>query len=444
MDLFHPLSQQANFIAAAQGPTWWDRLWFREAASTFAPSSDGIYYFIFFVSAAFFVLLVALTVYWGWQYRRSRVGQVAPVSASHNTALELSWSITPAILMAVMFFWGFHAYMKKLIAPVDSEVVYVTAFQWGWDFTYPDGGGTSQIASKMLEQNADGTYVREIGLAGGASAPIVGIPAGKPVKMIMTSRDVIHSFYVPAFRVKRDIFPNRYTTLWFESTGAPTHYFDSDDKALVPFNEDSPGYYLFCAEYCGDQHSQMAGRIAVLSDADYVAWRRSELDTSGVPLIELGERLHTTKGCVQCHSVDGSAKVGPTWKGIWGDPNHVPDWQPPAGSDAEPGMVGPEYLRQAILDPGVYLTPRTDANGNITGRYPNQMVSYQGALTERELRAIILYIKSLSDDAELAEEAVAESDAEVAAQEEGGDGEGGESDAGDGEQSPAVDVQDAA
>lgn len=415
-----PLNEPLT-VLAAQGPSWWDRIWFREAASTFAPSSDGIYYFIFFVSAVFFVLLVALTAYWGWSYRRSKVGEVAPVSASHNTALELSWSITPAILMAVMFFWGFHAYMKKLVAPVDSTEVYVTAYQWGWDFTYPDGGGTSQIASKMLEQNDDGTYRREIGLAGGESAPIIGVPIDTPVKMIMTSRDVIHSFYVPAFRVKRDVFPNRYTTLWFEATGEPTHYFDEDDNALVPFNADSPGYYLFCAEYCGDQHSQMAGRIAVLTDADYTAWRRSELDTSGIPLIELGEQLHKTKGCVQCHSVDGSRKIGPSWKGVYGDTDHIPGWNPPPGSDAEPGVVGDDYLRQAILEPGAYITPG----------YPNQMVSYQGQLTERELRAIILYIKSLSDDPQLAEEAVEASQAEIEAQEEGGEGEaGGEGDEG--------------
>ena len=127
---------------AAEGPSWWTRLWFREAGSTFAAESDAIYYFIFWVSAAFFVLLVGLMAYWGLRYKRSTVGEVAEVSSSHNAPLELAWSIVPAILMAVMFFWGFKHYMNKLVAPVDAKQVYVTAYQWGWDFTYPDGGST--------------------------------------------------------------------------------------------------------------------------------------------------------------------------------------------------------------------------------------------------------------------------------------------------------------
>lgn len=396
-------------LANGSSPDLWTRLWFREAASTFAPSSDAIYYFIFFVSAVFFILLVGLSIYWGFIYRRSRVGEVAEVSSSHNTALELSWSVTPAILMAIMFFWGFHAYMDKVVAPVSAKEIYVTAYQWGWDFTYPDGLGTSQLVERSLDPD-DPTAPREIGIAGGEAAPIIGIPQDTPIKMIMTSRDVIHSFYIPAFRVKRDIFPNRYTSLWFEPTAEPTHRFDPDDKALVPIEGRPPGFYLFCTEYCGDQHSQMNGRIAVLSGPDYQAWRASEADTSGIPLVELGAQLHKTKGCVQCHSIDGSSGTGPTWLDLYGATR--PGWTPPAGSEAEPNIAKEDYLRQAILEPQVYIAPG----------YPNQMVSYQGQLTERELRALIVYTKSLSED--FADEAIAESEAELAAQaagEEGGD-----------------------
>lgn len=411
-------------LLGQSGPTAWDRLWFREAASTFTPSSDGIYYFIFGVSAVFFVLLVGLMVLWGFSYRRSAIGEVAPVSSSHNTALELSWSITPAILMAVMFFWGFHAYMKKLIAPVDSIEVYVTAYQWGWEFVYPDGFGTSQNYEGEFE-TIDGVRQRELGLAGVQAAPIIAVPQGKPVKMIMTSRDVIHSFYVPAFRVKRDIFPNRYTTLWFESTSQPTHTWNSDDRAFERIEGQPPGYYLFCAEYCGDNHSQMNGKIYVLSDSDYEAWRDAQADTSGIPLLELGKQLHITSGCSACHSIDGSAKVGPSWKGIWGSTDHIPGWRPMAGSDAEPGVVGAEYIRQAILEPDVYLTPG----------YPNQMVSYQGRLTERELLAITMFIKSLSDNPDDVAEAEAESQAEIEAAEGSGAEEG---DAGAGSEGGSV------
>ena len=392
-------------LIAADNPSAWTRFWFREAASTFAPSSDAIYSFIFIVSLLFFVLLVGLSVYWGLKYRRSKVGEVAEVSSSHNTALELSWSITPAILMAVMFFWGFHAYMDKIVAPVNAKEIYVTGYQWGWEFTYPDGRGTSQLASRALDPN-DPAAGRELGIAGGTTAPLIGVPEDTPIKLIMTSRDVIHSFYVPAFRVKRDLFPNRYTTLWFEPTSQPTHRFDPDDKALVPIDGRPPGYYLFCAEYCGDQHSQMAGRIAILSAADYQAWRRAEADTSGIPLVDLGAQLHKTKGCAQCHSVDGSAGTGPSWEGIYGATDHVPGWQPKPGSEAEPGVVGEDYLRESILEPDRYLVPG----------YPNQMQSYQGQLTERELRALIVYIKSLSNQEKFVEEAQAESQAELEAQ----------------------------
>jgi cytochrome c oxidase subunit 2 len=404
-------------------PSWWDRLWFREAASSFAPSSDAIYYFIFGVSALFFVLLIALMLIWGINYRRSQVGEVAAVSSSHNTALELSWSITPAILFAIMFFWGFHAYMTKLIAPVDSLEVYVTARQWGWGFTYPDGLGTTQNADGEWE-TIDGRRQRELGLAGGKAAPIIAVPQGKPVKMIMTSQDVIHSFYVPAFRVKRDIFPNRYTTLWFEATSQPTHTWNEDDRAFQQIQGQPPGFYLFCAEYCGDQHSQMNARVYVLNDADYQKWRAAEADTSGVPLLELGKTLYTAEGCSSCHSVDGSPGTGPSWLGIWGSRDHIPGWQPPAGSDAEPGVVGEDYIRQSILEPDAYYTPG----------YPPQMVSYQGQLSERELLALTLYIKSLSEDPADVAEAEAQSQAEIAGEEAelGGDAlEGPDADVGD-------------
>lgn len=367
-------------LAAAEGPSWWTKLWFREAGSTFAAESDAIYYFIFWVSAAFFVLLVALMVMWGLNYRRSAVGEVAEVSASHNAPLELAWSIVPAILMAIMFFWGFKHYMNKLVAPVDAKQVYVTAYQWGWDFTYPDGGSTIETETIAA-----------------AAAPVLGFPVGKPVQMIMTSKDVIHSFYVPAFRVKRDIFPNRYTTLWFESTDEITHVFDETDKALVPVDPDRPGYYLFCAEYCGDQHSQMAGRIAILSQADFVRWRGAQNDTSGIPLHELGETLYKTKGCVQCHSVDGSSKQGPTWEGLWSSEH--PGW---AGVDGDTSMEG--YIRQSILEPNAYGLPG----------YPLNMPSYQGQLSQRELLAITTYIKSL--DPNFYDEAIQDSQDELDAQ----------------------------
>ena len=378
--------------------SWWSRLWFRESGSTFVPSGDALFYFIFWVSAIAFVALMGAMIWFGVIYRRSKVGDVAEVSTSHNTALEITWSVIPAIVMAVMFYWGFRDYLYKLIAPADSMNVYVTAYQWGWDFTYPDGGSTIETE-----------------LIGAKESPVIAFPAGKPTKLIMTSRDVIHSFYVPAFRTKRDIFPNRYTTLWFEPTDRVTHEFNEDDNTLVPVNPNRPGYYLFCAEYCGDQHSQMVARVAVLSGPDYVKWRKAQLDTSGIPLHELGAILYVNKGCAACHSVDGSRNTGPTWQGIWGTDDHAVGWEPPPGSDAEPGVVGPDYVRQSILDPSSYIVPG----------YPNQMNSYQGQVTERELLALITYIKWLNPD--YRDEAEADSASELVDQAaDGAEATGGE------------------
>lgn len=351
--------------------SWWSRMWFRESGSTFVPSSDALYNYIFWVSAICFIGLIVAMLWFGIHYRRSKVGNVAAVSSSHNTKLEITWSVIPAIIMAVMFYWGFRDYLKKIIAPADAMNVYVTASQWNWEFAYPDGGGT-------LEQE----------LIGAVQSPVIAFPTGKPTKLIMTSRDVIHSFFVPAFRTKRDIFPNRYTTLWFEPNDRITHTFNADDKALVPVDPNRPGYYLFCAEYCGDQHSQMAARVAILSQPDYEQWREAQLDTSGISLVDLGKILYTAQGCAACHTVDGSSNTGPTWKGIWGEDR--------AGSEA--GEVGPDYVRQSILDPAKFIRPG----------FSNQMTSYQGRVTDREILALMTYIKSLGSD-ELKAEAEADS-----------------------------------
>lgn len=373
---------------ASENLSWWERVWFRETGSIFAASTDAVYNFIFWVSAIFFIPIVGMVIGFGIKYRRSKVGEVAEVSPSHNTALELSWSVTPAILMAIMFFWGFKAYMNKLVAPVDAEPIYVTAYQWGWNFDYSDGYGINEYED----------------IAANPESPIIPVQAGKPYKMIMTSRDVIHSFYVPAFRVKRDIFPNRYTTLWFQTTDRITHYFDEDDKSLVAINPDRPGYYLFCAEYCGDQHSQMAGRIVTLSAEDYNKWLEARKDTSGMNLIDLGQQVARRNGCFQCHSIDGSDKQGPTWKDLYR--TERPGWNPMSefADGATPGIADRAYIVESILYPNTYAKP-----GFATGA----MSSYLGVIQGRELDAVVFYIRSLSE--QFGQRAVQEAEAELEA-----------------------------
>ncbi|MBL8747351.1 MAG: cytochrome c oxidase subunit II [Phycisphaerae bacterium] len=355
---------------------WWDKLWFNGHvdSSTFSASSDGVFFYIFWTSTAFFVLLMALMFWWAWKYRR--IPGVAPeASVSHNTILELTWSIIPTILFAIMFIWGLVAYLPMKIAPADSEVISVTAKKWAWSIVYDNGASPLQT-----EKLAD------------MDGPVFALPVDRPTKFIMSSQDVIHSMYLPAFRAKRDVFPNFYTGQWVQPTKI-SHRWNETEKVWEPVNPLDKGYYLTCAEYCGDQHSQMMGRIMVLAEPDYQLWKSQQADTGGIPLTELGEKLHKSKGCVACHSVDGSSGTGPSWKGIWGQSRKFKD-----GGSA---VADENYIRESMLEPGKH----------IVDGYSNQMPTFQGQVTDREILAVATYIKTLSDneaDKEAAKAAAAE------------------------------------
>ena len=378
------------------------RIWFRNAASTFAPETDFAYYFIFWVSAVAFLIVIGVAVVFFVKYTH-RPGAKPQVSPAHNTKLEIIWSVIPAIGFAAMFAIGLAAYLPKLVPPADAEEIFVTAWKWNWELEYQ--GGVTPLATQRVNDK---------------DATIFAFPVNRPIKVTMTSRDVIHSFYIPDFRIKRDVFPNRYTTSWFQAEGPPTHTLD-DDGNLVAIDEngapldteiiidpDHPlygtsaatrhGYYLFCAEYCGDQHSQMGHRVVTLSESDYAAWIEAQKDTSGIPLVTLGEQLYAAKGCAACHSVDGSTGSGPTWKNIWGETHRF--------TNGESSVVDLNYIRQSILDP----------NSQIVQGWPAQMPSYAGQFTDRELLATAMYIKSLSD--EFASEAEQQSADAAAALEE--------------------------
>jgi len=363
---------------------WWNKLWWAGDvdASTFSNDSDNVFFFIFWVSVAFFVLLMFLMVVWAIQFRR-RPGVAPEPSASHNTALELTWSIVPTILMAIMFFWGLIAYIPMKVAPANSEVINVTAKKWGWTLLYDNGA--TPLETEMI---AD------------MSAPIFALPVNRPTKFVMSSQDVIHSMYMPAFRIKRDVFPNFYTTQWVQPTKT-THAWNEVEQQFLPIDASkSRGFYLACTEYCGDNHSQMWGRIMVLTEPDYQRWKAAQANTDDIDLIELGKKLYNNKGCLACHSVDGAKGTGPTWKGIWGKTHNF--------KSGEPALVDENYIRESILEPGK----------RVLENFANQMPSYQGQFTDRELFAVTLYIKSLSDnpaDKSAAEEAsVAEMEAKKA------------------------------
>lgn len=362
----HGQSDQLAFIAGT--PTlafeWWDHLWWRGVtdSSTFSRDVDLVFYYIFWSSTAFFVILMGLMFYFAVKYRR-RPGVAPEWSPSHNTALELTWSIVPTILLGIMFFWGLAAYIPMKVVPADAEVIHVTARKWAWSLVY-DNGATPQETEVIANM----------------PGPVFALPVNRPTKFIMSSQDVIHSMFLPSFRAKRDVFPNFYTTQWVQPTTITHAWDETEQKFLLTHPELNTGYYLACAEYCGDQHSQMWGRVMVLSDADYQAWKAAQADTSSVPLVELGERLHKSKGCVACHTTDGSTSTGPTWKGLWG---HAVRFR-----DGTSATVDENYIRESILEPAK----------RIVEGFTNQMPTYQGQVTDRELIAIATFIKSLSDN----------------------------------------------
>lgn len=383
-----PLMVDAPTLLSEVG--WWTRMWFRDDAASFASGTDDVYNFIFWTCVAFFVPLMGLLVWFGYKYRR-RPGVPAEPSPAHNTPLEIAWSVIPALLMVVMFVWGAYAYLKKVVAPSDAEVIWVNAKKWAWTFEYP-GGVTSLETETVADQ----------------SGSLFALPVDTNVKFMLTSEDVIHSFYVPEFRVKRDCFPNRYTSVWARPTRV-THTFNAETKKSEPIVE-GDGLYLFCAEYCGDQHSQMGNRIAVMSQTDYRAWLEAQQDTSSIPLVELGEQLSVAQGCMSCHRADERDGSGPSWKNIWDTDR--PGWR--STSEDEPdGKVGFSYIRESILEPGAYVKQG----------WPNNMPSYQGKLNEREVRAIATYIMSLSDD--FAEQAEQRSQEELEGADTESDTEGG-------------------
>ncbi|MBN8643796.1 MAG: cytochrome c oxidase subunit II [Planctomycetes bacterium] len=398
MSAIFPESVLMNPLLASEDVGWWTRLWFRAKASTFAGETDAIYNFIFWVSIAFFVVLMFLMVYWGIKYRR-KPGVAPEISPSHNTPLEIVWTVVPTILLFVMFVWGFKGYLNKAVSPVDAEVIQVTAKKWNWTFEYKTGA-----KSRELDRMAD------------MDVPVFALPLNRPVKFVMSSDDVIHSMFFPEFRAKRDVMPNRYTTMWVQPTGKPTHTVERYDNGkklrLAPLDSAGnvitdmaeragKGYNLFCTEYCGDQHSQMLARIAVLAEADYKDWLDYQGDTSGVPLNVLGEQLYKLQGCATCHSVNGAKGTGPTWKDIWGETH-----KSTTGASA---TVDENYIRESILVPGAFVREG----------FSNQMPSYQGKMKDREIRALTTYIMSLND--KFKQDAQAVSDEEMAKQ-QGGSG----------------------
>ncbi len=300
---------------------------FPESASTMASRVDALYFFLLAVSAFFATLIAGLIVFYAVKYRR-RSPDAVGVNVSGGLALELTWTIVPLIITMVIFVWGASVFFAMASPPPDTLNIYVVGKQWMWKFQHLDGQ-------------------REINE--------LHVPVGRAVKLIMTSEDVIHDVFVPAFRVKADVLPGRYTNIWFQPT--------------------KPGrYHLFCAEYCGTRHSGMIGEVVVMEATGYQAWLSG--GTARGSLASAGEKLFQDLACNTCHRPDSQGR-GPVLQGLFGKTQTL--------QSGEKVVVDEAYLRESILNPGA----------KITAGFQPIMPAFQGLVTEEQLLELIEYVKSL-------------------------------------------------
>jgi cytochrome c oxidase subunit 2 len=297
-----------------------------EQASTMAGHVDALYIFLLIVTGMMTLLIFICLVFFAARFRY-RPG-VPAEQIEGSTPLEITWSVIPFCIFMVIFAWGASVYFKERTPPADATEVYVVAKQWMWKLEHSEGQ-------------------REINE--------LHVPVGRDVKMIMTSQDVIHSFFVPAFRIKQDVLPGRYTVAWFRATKPGT-------------------YHLFCAEYCGTQHSGMVGSIVVLEPAQYEAWMNGG---STGPLSATGEKVFSELGCATCHRSDSQGR-GPNLQGVFGKPVQLEDGRTITADE--------NYVRECILDPGAR---------RVKGFQPI-MPTFQGLVSEEQVNALVAYIKSLS------------------------------------------------
>ncbi|MDQ2868686.1 MAG: cytochrome c oxidase subunit II [Verrucomicrobiota bacterium] len=302
---------------------------FLDQASNLAPEVDFIFFALVALCGAVTFLVMAFIIFFAIRYRRGSKASRAGKKLS-SRRWETTWTIIPSLIFIGIFIWAAKAYFHMLTPPAGTTETYVVAKQWMWKIQHPDGR-------------------REINE--------LHIPVGRTVKLVMTSEDVIHDFFVPAFRTKQDVVPGRYTTIWFTPT--------------------KPGkYHLFCSQYCGTNHSTMGGWIYVMEPGEHAKW----LDGQPAPdsLVAAGERAFHMRGCSGCHEQNSQIRA-PLLDGIYDKPVPL--------SDGSMVIADDQYLRDSILLP----------NKQISAGYQAIMPSFHGQISEEELNAIIAYLKSLKD-----------------------------------------------
>ena len=302
---------------------------FPREASTIAPYADALYFFLLFITVV--GLMVVGTLVFGFAIRYRKEKNPVATQVEGSTLLEATWTIIPLALFLICFVWGALLYFRIYNPPTNSMNIYVVGKQWMWKVEHQ--GGQHEI-------NA------------------LHVPVGRPVQLTMISQDVFHSFSVPDFRIKREVIPGRYSTVWFQAT--------------------TPGnYHIFCTQYCGTNHSAMIGEVTAMTPDDFQKWLQSS--TSGMSLAQNGERLFANLGCNSCHT-NTAGNRAPNLAGLYGSKIQLND-----GSEVQ---VNDAYLRDSILSP----------SSQIAEGYAPIMPTYQGQISEDGLIDLVEYIKSLQSN----------------------------------------------
>ncbi len=299
-----------------------------EQASNFAPQVDALMVFIIAICVFFAVAVTVAIIFFLYKFRRKASGEIG-VAIHGDMRLESAWIVVPLVLALAMFAWGAVVYVDFRRAPTDTLDIYVIGKQWMWKLQQPNGR-------------------REINE--------LHVPVGQNVRLIMSSEDVIHDFSVPAFRVKMDVVPGRYNTLWFRPTKTGK-------------------YHFYCSQYCGTNHAIMGGWVTVMEPDEYTAWLSGSSGTIENPVLA-GEKLFAERSCLACHASDGKGH-GPSLNGFYGGKVKLAD-----GSTV---TADEEYIRESLFNP----------NAKIVAGYQPVMPSYQGQLTEEQTLDLISYVKSL-------------------------------------------------
>ena len=300
-----------------------------EQASNFAPQVDNLVYFMIAVCVFFAVVICAAVIYFIFRYQRKAPDEIG-VAIHGDLRLEIAWIVLPFPLLLVMFGWGAAIYVDYRHTPTDTLDVYVIGKQWMWKLQQPDG-------RKEINE--------------------LHVPVGRNVRLIMGSEDVIHDFSVPSFRVKMDVVPGHYNTMWFRPTKVGK-------------------YHFFCSQYCGTDHAVMGGWVTVMEPDEYAKWL-SGSSGSGDP-VAIGQKLYSELACNTCHLPDGKGR-GPSYNGVYGSQVKLAD-----GSTV---LADDNYIRESILQP----------NAKIVAGYLPVMPSFQGLVTEEQIVDLTAYIKSLKD-----------------------------------------------